>query len=78
MSRASTYRLMLNLKSKVDDVVRSGREILLSDGDRDLVAVGGTYKVLLSVKGKSKRGASKKGVTLEAPEDADRHVSLTE
>ena len=60
MSRASMYRLMLNLRSKVDDVVRHGRGILLSDGDLDVVAVGGAYKVLLSVKCHSKNDSLKR------------------
>ena len=57
MSRASMCRLMLNLKSKVDDVVRPGRGILASDGDIDLVSVGGMYQVLLPLKGQAKHGA---------------------
>ena len=71
-------RPMLNLKSKVDDVVRPGGEILLSDGDLDLVAVGGAYKVPLSVKPHDKHGASEKSATLGCPEEAERHVALAE
>ena len=77
MSRMALFRLMLSLQPKVDEIFWSGREILLSDGDLDLVAVDGTYKVLLSVKGHVKHGASKMGVALEGPGESETHVVLT-
>ena len=77
MGRGSLSHLILSLKSKVAEIVRTGRGILVADGDLDLVAVDGTYNVLLSVKGQGKHGASKKGVALESQEEGHRHVVLT-
>ena len=78
MGRGSLSHHILSFQSKVDEIVRDGGEILLADIDIDLVAVGGAYKVLLPVNGQEKRGASKKGVALESPEENHRHVVLTD
>ena len=77
MGRMTLFRLMRSMQPRVGEISRPGREILLSDGDFELFAVDATYKVLLSVKGQVKHGASKMGVALEGAGKSETHVVLT-